>query len=88
MDAERINVSMENGKSMDVIVYSKRANLIEVVVGEGVHSIKCELAPTKNGTAYVGSVMGREIIYKRSPAEVQADLDRSNLDVRNSLSPR
>jgi hypothetical protein len=88
MDAEIIEVSMENGKLMDVVVYSKRDNLIEVVLGEGVHSVKCELKPTKNGSAYVGNIMGREIIYNRSTAEIKEDLDKANLDARNSLSVR
>jgi hypothetical protein len=88
MDAEIIEVNMENGNVMDVVVFSKRANLIEVVLGEGVHSVKCELKPTKNGLAYVGNIMGREIIYDRSTAEVQEDLDKENLDKRNSLSVR
>jgi len=88
MDAEKIKVKMESGKIMDVVVFSKRANLLEVVLGEGVHSVKCELKPTRNGSAFVGSVMGREIIYDRSTAEVQEDIDRASLDVRNSLSAR
>ena len=88
MDAEKIRVNMENGNVMDVVVFSKRANLIEVVLGEGVHSVKCELKPTRNGSAFVGSVMGREIIYERSAVEVQADIDNHCLDVRNSLSAR
>ena len=88
MDAEIIEVSMENGNLMDVVVFSKRANLIEVVLGEGVHSVKCELKPTKNGLAYVGNIMGREIIYERSMADVQEDLDSSNLDARNALLVR
>ncbi len=88
MDAEIIEVNMENGNVMDVVVFSKRANLIEVVLGEGVHSVKCELKPTKNGLAYVGNIMGREIIYDRSAAEIQEDLDKENLDKRNSLSVR
>ena len=88
METEKIKVSMENGNVMDVVVFSKRANLIEVVLGEGVHSVKCELAPTRNGMAYVGSVMGREIIYERSTAEVQEDIDKTSLDKRYSLSAR
>ena len=88
MDAEKIKVNMENGNVMDVVVFSKRANLIEVVLGEGVHSVKCELTPSKNGMAYVGNVMGREIIYDRSTADVQEDIDKVNLDARHSLSVR
>ena len=88
MNAEKIKVKMENGKAMDVVVFTKRASVIEVVLGEGVHSVKCELKPTKNGSAFVGTVMGREIVYERSATEVQADIDRACLDVRNSLSAR
>ena len=88
MDAEKIKVNMENGNVMDVVVFSKRASLIEVVLGEGVHSVKCELTPTRNGSVFVGSVMGREIIYDRSATEVQGDIDKVNLDTRNSLSAR
>ncbi|MDX2463839.1 MAG: hypothetical protein QNK31_04955 [Porticoccus sp.] len=88
MDAEKIKVKMENGKDMEVVVFSKRATVIEIVLGEGVHSVKCELKPTRNGSAYVGTVMGREIVYERSAVEVQEDIDRVSLDVRNSLSAR
>ncbi|MDX2504201.1 MAG: hypothetical protein QNL62_06970 [Gammaproteobacteria bacterium] len=88
MDAEKIKVKMESGKNMEVVVFSKRATVIEIVLGEGVHSVKCELKPTRNGLAFVGTVMGREIIYERSAVEVQEDIDRVSLDVRNSLSAR
>jgi hypothetical protein len=54
------------------------------VLGEGVHSVKCDLAPTRNGQAYVGSAMGRELVYERSREQVQADIDRLNPHLRNS----
>lgn len=63
---------------MEVVVFSKRASAIEVVIGEGVHSVKCTLSPTCNGLAYAGSVMGREIVHERSREQVQADIDRLN----------
>ncbi|MDB5924635.1 MAG: hypothetical protein JWN13_3571 [Betaproteobacteria bacterium] len=63
---------------MDVVVLNKRASQIEVVIGEGVHSVRCELMPTRNGLAYSGSVMGREIVYERSREQVQSDIDRVN----------
>ena len=75
---------MENGKSADVVVLSKRAHAIEIVLGEGVHSVRCELTPTRNESAYVGTVMGREIIYERSKADVQADIDRLDPNLRRS----
>ena len=85
MDIEKIKVrATESGQTMDVVVYSKRADCIEVVLGAGVHSVKCGLTPTRNGLAYAGSVMGREIVYERSREQVQADIDRLNPALRQS----
>ena len=84
MNDERIKVLTENGQTLDLVVLNKRAERIEVVVGEGVHSVRCTLVPTRNGMAYVGSVMGREIVYERSQAQVKADIDRLNPNIRNS----
>jgi len=53
-----------------------------VVLGAGVHNVKCELTPTRNELAYAGSVMGRELVYERSRAQVQADIDRLNPALR------
>lgn len=79
MNIEKIRVKVtETGQMMEVVVLTKRASAIQVVLGEGVHSVKCELTPTRNGLGYAGSVMGREIIYERSREQVQADLDRLN----------
>ena len=83
MNPEKIKVRLENGQALEVVVLSKRANAIQVVLGEGIHSVKCELTPTRNGLAYAGSVMGREIVYERSRAQVEADLD-----VRNPAVPK
>ncbi len=66
------------------LVDGKRANLISVVIGEGVHSVQCDLTPTKNGQAYAGSVMGREIVFHRSREQVQADLDHDNPALKKS----
>ena len=79
---EKIKVKTETGQVLEVVVYSKRPESIQVVLGEGVHSVKCELSPTRNGLAYAGSVMGRELVYERSREQVQADLDRLNPHVR------
>jgi DUF2075 family protein len=46
--------------------------------------VKVGLSPTRNGLAYVGSVMGREIVYERSQEQVKADIDRLNPNVRNT----
>jgi len=68
----------ETRQTLDVVVYSKRVEVIEVVIGEGIHNMKCALTPTRNGLAYAGTVMGREIVYERSRVQVQADIDRLN----------
>ena len=83
MNTEKIRVRVtETGHAVDVVVLSKRPERITVVLGEGVHSVKCELTPTRNERAYAGSVMGREIVYERSRAEVAADIERLNPPVR------
>lgn len=77
MNNETIKVSVtETGQTMDVVVYSKRPERIEVMIGEGIHSVKCELTPTSNGLSYAGNVMGREIIYERSHSDVRAEIDK------------
>lgn len=79
MITEKIEVRVtETRQTMEVVVLNKRPDLIQVVLGEGIHSVKCELAPTRNGLAYAGSVMGREIVYERSREKVKADIDRLN----------
>jgi hypothetical protein len=84
MSPEKIKVRMENGQTIDVVVLNKRASGIEIVLGEGIHSVKCNLAPTRNGLAYAGSVMGREVVYERSREQVQADIDRLNPGLRKA----
>ena len=78
MNDEKISVVTENGQKLEVVVLNKRAERITVVLGEGPHSVKCDLMPTRNGLAYAGSVMGRELVYARSKDQVQADIDRLN----------
>ena len=83
MNNEKITVRhTETGKTMEVVVFSKRAEAIEVVIGEGMHNMKCVLTPTRNGMAYAGSIMGREIVYERSRDQVKADLEKFNPQVR------
>jgi hypothetical protein len=84
MNDEKIRVRMENGQTIDVVILNKRAERIQVVIGEGVHSVSCELTPTRNGLAYAGSIMGRELVYERSREQVQADIDRLNPRVGKS----
>ena len=85
MTDEKIKVRItETRQFMEVVVLNKRADRIEVVLGEGAHSVRCALTPTRTGQAYMGSVMGREIVYERSREQVQADVDKLNPAVRKS----
>ena len=77
MNEEKITVRVTaTGQTLEVTVFSKRADSIEVVLGEGIHSVRCRLTPTRNGMAYAGNAMGREIVYERGRDQVKADLDR------------
>ena len=83
MNNEKIRIKVtETGQSLEVVVFSKRADCIEVILGEGVHNMKCTLTPTRNGMAYVGSIKGRELVYERSREKVQADIEMLNPNVR------
>ena len=85
MNDEKIQVRVtESGNLLEVVILNKRVERIQVVLGEGVHSVRCDLVPTRNAMAYVGSAMGREIVYERSRAEVRADIDRLNPALRNT----
>jgi len=85
MQTEKIKVRVtETRQTLDVVVLNKRPEHIEVVIGEGIHNVKCTLAPTRNGLAYAGTVMGREIVYERSVEQVKADIDRLNPAVKKS----
>jgi K+/H+ antiporter YhaU regulatory subunit KhtT len=78
MDNEKIKVQTESGQSLEVVVSSKQADAIWIVLGEGLHNVKCKLTPTRNSLAYFGSILGREIVYERSVKQVQEDIERDN----------
>jgi hypothetical protein len=85
MNTEKITVRVtETKQTLEVVVFNKRAEVIEVVIGEGINNVKCSLTPTRNGLAYAGSVMGREIVYERSRDQVQADIDKLNPHLKKS----
>jgi len=85
MHDETITVRVtESGQSMDVVVLNKRLERVQVVVGQGVHSVTCDLTPTRTRKAYAGSVMGREIVYECSCDEVKAQLDSINPKLKKS----
>jgi hypothetical protein len=78
MNDEKIQVRVtSSGQLLDVVVLNKRLDNIQIVLGEGVHNVRCDLVPTRNGAAYVGNAMGREIVYERSREDVKADLVRA-----------
>jgi hypothetical protein len=78
MNDEKIPVRVtSSGQTLQVVVLNKRLDVIQIVLGEGVHSVRCDLTPTRNALAYVGNAMGREIVYERSRADVKADLARA-----------
>ncbi len=77
MNDEKLLVRVTStGQTLEVVVFDKRLDVIQVVLGEGVHNVRCDLTPTRNGLAYVGNAMGREIVYERSREDVKADLAR------------
>ena len=84
MNDEKIKIKAETGQVIEVVVLNKTANRIEVVIGEGVHSMRCALTPTRNENAYVGKIMGREVVYERSRTQVQADIDRLDPRLKKS----
>ena len=85
MTNEKIKVrNTDTGQVLEVVVFSKRAEAIEIVIGEGVHNVKCILTPTRTGQAYAGKIMGREIVYERTREQVQADIDRLDPRLKKS----
>jgi len=89
MNNEKIKVRItSSGQTLDVVVLNKRLDMIQVVLGEGIHNVRCDLMPTRNGSAYVGNARGREIVYERSREDVQADIDRLNPTLRQSTRRR
>ena len=78
METEKITVrATSSGQTLDVVVLNKRLDVITVVLGEGVHSVRCDLTLNRNQSAYVGNAMGREIVYERSREDVKGDLARA-----------
>jgi hypothetical protein len=78
METETIEVRVaSSGQTLKVVVYNKTVERIEVVVGEGIHGVRCVMTPNRNGSAYVGNVRGREIVFDRSREQVKADMVRA-----------
>ena len=73
-ERETIWLRAKDGTAIEVVVLSKRPERIHVILDEGTHSVFCELKPTADARAYVGSAMGGEVVYERSQAQVEADI--------------
>ena len=74
MSKDKINLKAESGKTIEVTVTDMKPDAIWVAIGEGIDNIKCKLIPTSHGRAYVGNVMGREVVYERSVEDVKKEL--------------
>ena len=73
-ERETISLRTRDGQPIEVVVLSKHPDRIHVILGEGTHSVFCELKPTADAGAYVGNAMGREIVYDRTRVQVEGDV--------------
>ena len=80
MDNQKIKLRTEDDKTIEAVVTSLKADGIWIAIGEGVHNVKCKLVPSRNQLAYVGTLMGRELIYPCSVKQVQAEIARQQRD--------
>lgn len=76
-EIEKIKLVTESDQTIEAVVTSFKADAIWVLLGQGDSSVKCKLEPSRNGLAYVGSVMGRELIYQCSVKKVQQQIAAS-----------
>lgn len=80
MNDKKITVIVEGEQTLEVGVSSKKIDAIWIILGEGINNAKCKLTPTRNGLAFAGSVLGREIIYERTVEQVKADIAQEEHD--------
>lgn len=81
---EKIWVKITETESLvEAVVYDKKQDRIQIVLGSGTHALKVTMLPNKMRSAYVANAGGRrEIVYERSCDEVQADIDRLNPELK------
>jgi len=81
---EKIWVKITESDSLiEAVVFDKKRDRIQIVLGAGTHALKVTMFPNRLGTAYVANAdRPREMVYERSCDEVQADIDRLNPDLR------
>ena len=84
---ETITVRCRSGdRPIEALVLSKRGDRIQIMLYEGSHSVFCELKPTSDSLAYAGTSLGREIVYERSRAQVEAEIAEGGSTERSSSS--
>jgi hypothetical protein len=49
MNDEKIQVRVTSSRQTLVVVLDKRLDRIQIVLGEGVHSVRCDLTPPRSG---------------------------------------
>ncbi len=76
MNTQKLKIRTEAEQILEVEATDIKSDAIWVVLGEGPHSVKCKLTPTRTGRAYTGTVMGREIVYERSVQQVREELSQ------------
>jgi len=59
MDPDKIKVRVTEPADTGRRGLQQAGRRIEIVLGEGIHNVKCELTPTRMGLSYAGSVRGR-----------------------------
>ena len=71
MPSEKIALETESGQTVEVSLIRMHKDRIDVLIGE---EFRCSLRPSRNALAYVGTLQGRELVYRRSVADVEAEL--------------
>ncbi len=81
---EKIWVKITETESLvEAVVFDKKRDRIQIVLGAGTHALKVTMRPNKMESAYVANAGGRrEIVYERSCDEVQKDIDRLNPELK------
>ena len=82
MNNEKIKVrNTDSGQLIEVVVFSKRAEAIEVVLGR---AYNVNARSPRRATAWPARSWEREIVYERSREQVQADIDRLDPRLKKS----
>lgn len=84
MHNQTITVTVtDTGKEMELVVMDYTEKKIRVVLGEGIHSTAIMLMPTKLGLSFSGTIMGKELIYAKSVADVADEILKNSADYKS-----